>query len=592
MITDTLKSKIQEVVKSLFKVDTEIVVDIPNDSSKGDYFSNVAMQLAGRLKKNPVEIAQEIVKTLNVSDIAEATVASPGYINFKLLTSVYQTKFCEMVDAANKGKPLATNSLWNGKKVMIEFAHPNPFKSFHIGHLRNICLGESLVRLFEASGAKVIRTNYQGDVGLHIAKCLWAFLKTDPKDYPMAPREKATFLGKLYAQGATAYKDNESAKSEIREINKQIYSGENPKITKLWQLGKTWSLEHFHEIYKRVYSRFDREYMETEVMNDGLMYSKQALEKGILKESDGAVIFDGKPHGLDTRVFINNEGLPTYEGKELGLAYKEFTDFGELDLCIHNVAVEQISFFKVTFKVQELLNPKLFKGKQYHNAYEFVGLKKGKMSSREGKVVLAMDILDEAVSRINALPTETAKDNSAEDSDNTEISETVGVGAVKYSFLKVSPFKYMAFDMDECVSLEGNSGPYLQYSYVRARAVGSRDMSVTCPADRDMSVTCPTDGEMSQTCPACSTKEEQELIKSITKFSGVVEDATKAYSPNYLADYLYKLAQSFSRFYENVPVLKEPDTQKKAARLTLVSMFARVMKEGLYLLGIEIVEKM
>ena len=468
-IQEKIKKEISVVLKSELDYSIkaeEIVIERPQDEEHGDFSANIALTIAKDIKKSPREIAQTIADKLTkskIEEIANVEIAGPGFINFKLKESHYFTALNNVLEQNDK---YGQNDLLKNKRIMVEFAHPNPFKSFHIGHLRNIILGESIVRMLESQGAEVIRTNYQGDVGMHIAKCIWAFQKIDPKDYPSTADEKTKLLGKCYAEGATAFEEDEKAQKEIKDINKKIYTKKDPQISKLWDIGKKWSLEKFHEIYARVYSTFEREYMESETLSTCMKYIQQAKEKGILKQSQGALIFDGEKYNLDTRVFLNAQGLPTYEGKELGLAYMEFTDYGDIDLCIHNVAVEQISFFKVTFKVEELLDPIKFKGKQYHNAYEFVGLKKGKMSSRKGNVILGDDILNEAHAKILKLISDRKE---IKDKDMT--AEEIGIGAVKWSFLKISPFKYLAFDLEESISFEGDSGPYIQYTFARTQSI-------------------------------------------------------------------------------------------------------------------------
>lgn len=570
-----LKNKLSSLLKEATEAigmsipEDKIILSFPQHKQFGDLSTNLPLTIAKDANKNPLELAKEIVAKITDEKkkelfIDNIEVVAPGFINFTIATQFYTDLLnSELANVSfGEGTDLA------GKRIMMEYAHPNPFKSFHIGHLRNIILGESLIRLLENQGAEVIRVNYQGDVGMHIAKCLWSFMKIDPTTYPEAADEKVALLGKCYAEGATAFEDNETVKEEIKEINKKIYTKEDPKIIELWDLGKKWSMEKLHEIYKRVGSHFEKEYMETEVTDLGLEKVQIALEKGILKKSEGAVIFDGAPYGLDTRVFLSSQGLPTYEGKELGIAYREFTDFGKIDLCIHNVAVEQISFFKVTFKVEELLDEALFKDKQYHNIYEFVGLKKGKMSSRKGDVVLGNDILNEARDRIKAK----IKEETTEDKD--QIAETLGVGSIKYSFLKISPKTYLAFDIDESVNTEGDSAPYIMYAYTRAKGILSQAGS--------------------QNNIKIDAKEVSEtlLAKHIAKFPLITQIATVEYAPHTLAAYLYELAQLFSRFYTECPVLSVSDTQTKESRIGLTMATAQVLKKGLYLLGIETIDKM
>jgi len=570
-IKQILQQQFAKAIKEEFNISMEpedIHLERPQDESHGDWSSNIGFILGKQISQDPYTVAQRINHRLTHPLIYRKKTIN-GFANIHLQTEHY---IDTLVEILKENKKYGTNSRLKDKRLMVEFAHPNPFKAFHIGHLRNIILGESLVRLLESQGAKVIRTNYQGDVGMHIAKNIWAFKKIDPKDYPETTDERVTLLGKLYAEGATAFEENDQAQSEIREINKKIYSKEDPEINKLWDLGKKWSLEKFHEIYERVYTNFDREYMETETLDTCMKHVERALKKGILEKSQGAIIFNGEPHGLDTRVFVNSEGLPTYEGKELGLAYMEFKDFGELDLLIYNVAVEHNSFYQVTFKVKELLDPKLFKGKQYHNAYEFVGLKGGKMSSRKGNVVLGDEILTQAHNRIEKIVKEKSKVENID-----EISEIIGIGAVKCSFLRISPFKYLAFDLEESLNFEGDSGPYLQYTYARAKSI-LREVGEQKP----------------KKIPADTLTSDHEiaLLKWLERFPEVVEIASSEYTPNDICTYLFELAQRFNSFYKQHQVLKAEREEDKLARLALTQATSIVIEKGLDLLGIKTVEKM
>ncbi|MBN1331949.1 arginine--tRNA ligase [Candidatus Dojkabacteria bacterium] len=573
-----IKNQIQETLKEKFDYEIgvdEIRLERPQNEEHGDWSSNIAMQLTKELKKSPKEIAEKIIEELDLEGEIEVSIAEPGFINFKLPGRIYTENLGKILE---EKELYGNNTRLSGKRIMVEFAHPNPFKSFHIGHLRNIILGESIVRMLESQNADVIRVNYQGDVGMHIAKNLWAFMDIDPKDYPKTADEKTKLLGELYAKGATAFEEDEKARAEIKEINRKIYTKEDPGINQLWELGKTWSLEKFHEIYERVYTTFEREYFESETLDLIDKPIEKAKEKRILKESDGALIFNGEEYGLDIRVFVNSQGLPTYEGKELGLAVLKNREYGIVDLHIHNVAVEQKSFFAVTFKVKELLWPEEFKNRQYHNAYEFVGLKKGKMSSRKGNVVLGNDILNIAHERIG----EIIKDREEIDGKE-ETAEIVGVGAIKWSFLKISPFKYLAFDLEESVNFEGDSGPYIQYTYARAASIlregGNNEKAGKVEFDA---------AKYTQKLSA----EEEKLLKWLERFPEVVEAASKEYMPNYIATYLFELSQKFNSFYKNNIVLKENEKEIRNFRLALVKATSLVLKRGLDLMGIKTVEKM
>jgi len=558
MFKEKLVMELVELIPEEYKDKVEIT--LPPNPQFGDYSTNIALKLAKPYKQNPLEVANSLKPVLSKLPFLEKIeVVTPGYLNFFLKREILEENLAMILKEKNA---YGRGKIFSGKTVMVEFAHPNPFKIMHIGHLRNITLGESLVRLFEFADAKVIRTNYQGDVGMHVAKCLWAFSKIPQSDFPTKTSERVNLLGKCYAEGAKAFEESSQAKVEIERINSQVYDQNNPTITKLWKLGVSWSLDKFHELYERVDSRFDREYLESEVLDLGKSQVEKAISQKILEKSEGAIVFKGEKYGLDTRVFLNSLGYLTYEGKELGLAVKEFTDFGKLDLCVHNVAVEQISFFRVTFKVEELLDPKLYDHKQYHNAYEFVGLKSGKMSSRKGEIVTAESILDEAHSRIAQI----VRKNQSKLSDK-EI-DSIAVGAVKYGYLKMSPFKYLAFDLDQSVNFSGDSGPYLQYTYARCLSILKKS-------------------EGTQSTVKKETNSEEELIlKKLNQFQGVCENALNNYSPHYIAVYLNELAQLFNNFYVKHQV------KGNAFRMDLTEGVAQVLKNGLYLLGIKTLERM
>jgi arginyl-tRNA synthetase len=558
-----MKTKISRLIsKSLIFKDRDLIeLFVPTNSKHGDYSSNIAMKLAGKQKKKPMDIAKKLCQSIKLPDYLEKIeVAKPGYLNFFLKDKIYLDNLEKILDSKTQ---YGCGDLHKGKKVMIEFAHPNPFKVMHIGHLRNITLGESLVRLFEAQGAKVIRTNYQGDVGLHVAKCLYAMNKTSEKSFPNDTDSRANFLGQCYVEGAKAYEEDSRAKAEIIEINRKIYEQTDSRINHLWQLGVKWSLDKFKQIYNRLDSVFDREYLESETLALGLKYTKQALKKGILSKSQGAVIFAGKKYGLDTRVFLNSQGFLTYEGKELGLVYLKLKEYGKLDLHINNVAVEQKSFFKVLYKVEELLDPKNFKEVNYHNAYEFVGLKSGKMSSRKGKVVGAEYILEEAKKRIEKI-VKKGKNKLTE----KEIDE-IAVSAVKYAYLRMSPFKYLAFDLDSCVSFSGDSGPYLQYTYVRTTSILKK-----------------SNYQRKKALPTSLNQEEKLLLQKLYQYPEVLENSTRVFSPNYLTAFLNELGQLFNNFYVKHRV------GGNQFRLNLTKAVGQVIRNGLTLLGIKTLERM
>ncbi|KKQ02109.1 MAG: Arginine-tRNA ligase [Candidatus Roizmanbacteria bacterium GW2011_GWA2_36_23] len=564
MVKDKIKQNLLETLKKMNADLVDVDIDHPTNPLHGDFSSNIALQLAQTFKKNPLQIAVEIKENFPKDKFVEKIdVLKPGFINF-WLSKDYLLQIVGQLDKEVLDIPKF--HLGKSKRVMVEFAHPNTHKLFHIGHLRNISTGESIVRLLEAVGNEVIRTNYQGDVGLHIAKCLYGIKKTDTDINDLKTlNEKMEFIGKMYTKGTKEYEESDEAKNEIIEINRKIYN-KDPEIMILWQETRQWSLDYYNQIYQRVDSHFDRYYFESELPEQAIEISQKALEKGILEKSQGAIVFVGKKYGLDTRVFINALGYPTYEGKELALAEKQLSEFGEIDKTIHVVTPEQTSFFKVTFKVEELINPKKFKNKRFHLIYEWVKLKSGKMSSREGNIIEGGWLLDEAKNKIMS------KFNCQETT-----AEILAVAAVKYSFLKTGTRNQIAFDFDESISLEGNSAPYLIYTYVRTQSLlkkaGIGKVTVENTGNSDLN------------------QEELTLLRMLSKFPYTVLSSAKSFSPNLIANYLFELTQAYNLFYQKNPILKA-DTKTKNFRLSLTRATGFIIKKGMYLLGIKTVERM
>lgn len=563
MIKEEILKNLQVVLGKMKVKNVDTELDHPANPDFGDYSTSVALKLTKILKKNPFEIAQEIVKNLSKNiNIKKVEIIKPGFINFWIADGFLVKNISNMLENGQINYP--KYYLGKNKKVMIEFAHPNTHKLFHIGHLRNISTGEALVRIIEAVGNKVIRANYQGDVGLHIAKCLYGINNSKINIKKLRTlQEKINFIGKMYTVGTKAYEENEKSKTEIIKINRMIYE-RNPKILSLWTETRQWSLDYFEENYKRFYTHFDRLYFESEIHQKGLEIAKEILKKGILEKSQGAIVFNGKKYGLDTRVFINSLGFPTYEGKELALAEKEFSDFGELDKIIHTVTPEQTSFFKITFKVEELINEKKYKGKQYHLAYEWVKLKAGKMSSREGNVIEANWLIDEVKKKI----LEKSKCDK-------ETAETLAVASAKYSFLKNGTQTIIHFDIDESIAVDGNSAPYLIYTYVRCQSVLKKS------------------GFSNETMKQFNNANSDELnvLRIIYQFPEVVQQTAIQLAPNLIANYLYELAQKYNYFYQKNKIL-ESEEKTRLFRLMLTQAVGKIIKEGLYLLGINTVERM
>lgn len=560
-----IKDKIINFLKELTKEES-VNLEFPENNKFGDYSSNLALIIAKKQGKKPHLLAEEIVEKLQknkeINDLFEKIeVAGSGFINFYLSKEVL---FDNLDNTLKKGKSFGESNLLKGKKIVFEFAHPNTHKAFHIGHLRNIVTGEALSRLYEAVGADVTRVNYQGDIGLHIAKAIWGIMDLGFEDLKDIDK-KAKYLGKIYAHGASRYEEDEKINLEIHAINKKLYDKSDPEINNLYSKTRKWSLDYFEKIYKRVYTKFDRLYFESECFQKGKEIALKALENDILEKSEGAIIFKGSKYKLHDRVFISSEDIPTYEAKDLGLAALQFEEFNP-DLLIHVVGSEQTDYFKVVFKALELIQPET-KGRESHVVYGWVKLKDGKMSSRMGNVVLGEDILD------------TAKENIIKSYKTKEVlAEEIAVGALKYSFLKNRLDQEIAFDLKESISLDGNSGPYLQYTQARINSVISKAKMGT---------------NLKLNMNELKLNDvEKEILTKLNQYEKIVQIAATDFAPSILCTYLFNLASKFNSFYNRYSILKNDNESVTDFRLVLTKVVGQVLRNGLNILGIQAPEKM
>lgn len=570
MLKQQLIESLKTAVEELGYQTSDIVCDIPKNPLFGDYTTNIALQLAKlegkKGKQSPIEIANEIVTSVKSHEssmqyLGKIEVAGNGFINFFIKDEV----LIKNTDGLDLLKSTVDSS-----KVLVEYGHVNPLKEVHIGHLRTFILGESLCRVFESLGMEVFRANYQGDIGLHIAKAIWGMSKArvlrtlkkmDSPTAKLTHEEKAKFLGQAYAKGNVSYDEDPNVKKEIDKINFQLYQ-KDPAIKEVYQLAIDWSLEYFQPIYELLGVKYDRCFFESEVFENGRKLIMDNTGKVFVK-NDGAIIYPGEKEGLHNRVFITSAGNPTYEGKEVGLAQLEYDTFN-YDKSIHVVASEQEGYFQVVIKAIEAIFPYL-RGKKEHLSYGVVDLKEGKMSSRTGNVITVDDLYHVVSEKVR----EVIKNSRLEVDQDTV--RKVALGAIKFSYLKFSPRPNIVFDLEQSVSLDGDSGPYLQYTYARIQ-------SVLKNSKKDMEF-----NEIKL------EKAERVLLRQLTYFQEIVESVAESYHPNLLASYLMDLARLYNLFYAECRII---GSEKEEFRLKISSEVAKVLKKGLYLLGVEAPERM
>lgn len=568
---------IKEWIREFLEIPEEVdfSVEANQNLDFGEYASNVALVMSKKVGKNPKELAEEYLKVLNqklLDQVSVGQVAGPGFLNFFLKKEYIR----DVLKKTQTGADLPADL--KGQKIFIEHTQPNPFKEFHIGHLMNNAIGESITRLTKTLGAEVKVATYHGDKGIHVAKAVWAIIN-----------KKTDNFAKAYAMGNLAY-ENLIEKTEIVDINKKIYDESDENINLIYNEGKKQSFEKFEEIYKKLDSNFDFHFLESESGEIGKKMVEENIGKVFEKGDGGAVVFRGenftpKTH---TRVFLNSDGLPTYEAKEVGLAFIKKEKF-DYDKSITITANEQDSFFDVVeVAIGEVMPDR--KSKLVHLSHGMLKLPEGKMSSRTGNVITAESLINQVKERVlekmidrefgdekkSEIALNSPKGESSEHlSKKDVIAEIVAIGAIKYSILKQSIGSDIIFDFDKSLSFEGDSGPYLQYSAVRANSVLKKASEAGLKSDSEI----PTDWQ--------STK----LEKLLERFYSVIERAGLEYAPQLISTYLMELAGEFNGFYAKEKIADSEDSNSPY-KLFLTEVFKETMQSGLRLLGIKTPEEM
>ncbi|KKP86439.1 MAG: Arginine-tRNA ligase [Parcubacteria group bacterium GW2011_GWC1_35_8] len=569
---EKIKKLIKDALENLEIETNDIVLEHPADLKMGDYSTNVAMAVAKSVKSNPKELAEKIVAEilrLNLdNNIEKVEVAGPGFINFHLSRKFFGRSVEEIL---NEGENVGKNKTLSGKKIMIEHTVPNPFKPFHIGHLMTNAIGESVGRILKHSGAEVSQDNYQGDVGLHVAKAIYGLLENENLQSKIGTHNlQATNIGLAYARGAGAYEVDEKAKKEIDEINKKLYSKSDKKINEIYDWGFEVTMDAFEDLYKILGTKFDFYFLESVMADIGRDIVKDNMGK-VFEESEGAIVFKAEKYDkkLHTRVFITKEGLPTYEAKELGLTEEKFKTEPDMDLSIVVTANEQADYMKVVAKAISIIHPE-HEEKMKHITHGMMRLSTGKMGSRKGNAITGESLINDVRDAI----LEKMTDRDFGNEEREKIANDVCVSAIKYSILRSSSGSDIVYNVEESISTEGDSGPYLQYSFARANSVLEKAKKEDILPD-----------------PHAFPDEIFEVEKLLYKFSEVVLRASKEYEPHYIASYLIEVARAFNSFYGNNLIIDKTD-KSSAYKVALTFAFSFVMKAGLHLLGIQAPERM
>lgn len=561
MFIHILHDEIKKALNNLGAEEVNFSIEHPTVNTHGDFATNAALVASKGLGKNPKSFAEELVEQLkkqSISEISHMEIAGPGFINFFLKDEVFHKEMSEVDDSYGK------SNLWEGKKILIEHSSPNLFKPFHIGHLMNNTVGESIVRLAKYSGANVSAISYPSDVSLGIGKALYVVLKNgiEKVNSLNTISEKLAYLGECYASGNALYEDDPTVRDEIKNITEDLFDLKEGKVLEAYKICKDINLAYFIDIAGRLGSTFDSYIFESEAGIVGEKIVRENIGK-IYKESDGAVIYEGEQDGLHTRVFINKEGRPTYESKDTGLLSIKFERYNP-DLSIFVTDHEQQPYFEVVASAAGKINPR-WKNSTIHRTHGRMTFKGQKMSSRLGGVPLASDIVDALDEEVK----EKAKNLSREDVD------TVAISAIKFVILKTAAGKNINFDPETSLSFEGDSGPYLQYTAVRARSVLQK-------AEQEGYL--PKAGVV-ESCPATMVE------KTIARFPEVVETSIKEWAPHHIASYLLSLAQSYNSWYGNTKLI-DINNKNMQHNLFITKAVSDIIEKGLWLLGISTPNKM
>ncbi len=558
MIVKEIEQSLTQIVGGIYpKIDAEkIEITTPKDADKGDFTSAIAFVVAKEYGVSPVEVAHKLAESfVDSSFVAEA--AGP-YLNFTLTENDYMEAVSQKADGV-----IDLDAALTTQTVLVEHSSPNLFKPFHIGHLVNNTVGESVARLMKAIHGDVRALSYPSDVSLGIAKAVWGMVQKFPEtlDSDMSLEDKMRDAGAAYAYGVQSYDDNPDVEQEIRRIVAALYNHDaTSPYYDVYQKGRALNIAYFEKVVTRLGSRFDGYIFESEAGTSGKEIVRANIGS-VFEESQGAVIFDGEAHDLHTRVFLNKEGFPTYEAKDIGLLSKKWETY-KPDLSITVTDHEQGPYFQVVRKAAGMITP-AWEEKMKHVMHGRLTLKGIKISSRLGNVPLAEDIIEGVVES-------TREKIAANENSRGEVDiDAVAIGALKFAILKVSLGKNMVFDPEQALSFEGDSGPYVQYTHARCSSI------VTKAGELDIDNT-----------EKIYDAKSHGVVWQLMSYEEAVLRATTDIAPHAIAQYLLELCHVYNKYYNDQKIIDEKDLGATAYRTQLTQAVAKTLAHGLDLLGI------
>lgn len=537
----------------------EELIETPKDPTHGDY-AFPCFILSKTMKKSPVQIAKELVHKIDKKGFENVEAIGP-YINFFLDSKKVAHDLLNKI--IKEKKKYGSNLSGKNKTFMMEFSQPNTHKAFHVGHIRGTSLGESIARIREFSGYKVIRANYSGDTGMHIAKWLWAYNKFHKGE---KIENDESWFAKIYVEAIQKLEGNEQGEAEVLEINKKLDEGKDSKILKLWRETRLKSISAWKPIYKDLDVNFNENYFESQVEEKGKKMALDLVKKGLAEISDGATIMNLKDRNLGVWVLLRRDGTVLYSAKDIALAEEKFKRYN-MDESLVITNVEQNLHFQQLQKTLELMKFRNYE-KYNHLGFESVRLPEGKMSSRTGNNILYADFRNELV---EAAKLEISKRDDLNVKEVDKRALAIAISAIKYSMLKQDTNKVIVFNKEEAIRFEGDTGPYLLYTFARANSIIKKSSkSLTFKIDK-------------------IEAHERALINELSHFEELVLDCSKTFNVSHIAHYAYSLSQKFNEFYHACPVI---GSKEEKFRIALVSAFVQVLSNALHLLGIPILKEM
>lgn len=594
-LEQTLKTALSAAIQSVFGASVpadQLALQATRKDFAGQ-FTLVTFPFTKTLGKGPEQIGQALGEYLLAHEprVAGFNVVK-GFLNLEVADAEW-LRVLEQLRQRPEGAPVATGG---PRRVVVEYSSPNTNKPLHLGHLRNNFLGYSVAEILQATGAEVTKANLVNDRGIHICKSMLAYQYYGQGETPQSAGLKGDHLaGKYYVLFEKHYREQvrqleaEGVAADVAKRQAPLmleaqdmlraWEAGDEAVVSLWKQMNGWVYEGFDATYQNIGVDFDKFYYESETYLLGKERVEEGLRKGVFfKKEDGSVWVDLKEEGLDEKLLLRADGTSVYITQDLGTAELKFEDFG-YDLSVYVIADEQNYHMQVLRAVLQKLG-KPYADAIHHLSYGMVDLPSGKMKSREGTVVDADELVREVVAAAQAATLEKGKTEGLSDEELTRLYHMLGLGALKYYLLKVDPKKRMLFNPEESVKLEGDTGPFIQYSHARISSILRK------AAERGVT----PDGSFSNLTDIEPT--ERELIQELARYETVVTEAARAQSPALVAQFAYDVARAYNRFFAEVPIIAEPDEQKRALRVALSAQTGRALKTSMGLLGIEVPERM